>query len=93
MVKPRWAKSPPQPRSICRVLVMKPLKLYHVVAGVTTNDTNTCVVLFATTESKDHQSTEAQHGELEEIHCASSLGGKSSSIAACQCINSPCKVL
>ena len=28
------------------------------------------------TESKNDQNSEAQHGELEEIYCASSLGGK-----------------
>lgn len=49
--------------------------------------------MFATTENQDHQSTEAQHGELEEIHCASSLGGKSSSSATFQHINSSYQVL
>lgn len=73
--------------------VMKPLKLYHVVDGVTINDINTYLISFATTENQDDQSTEAQHGELEEIHCASSLGGKSSSCATCQYINSPNQVL
>ena len=59
----------------------------------TTDDINTYLVLFATTENQDHQSTEAQHGELEEIHCASSLGGKSSTSATCQYINSPYQAL
>jgi len=54
---------------------------------------NIYLVLVATTENQDHQSTEAQHGELEEIHCASSLGGESSYIAAFQYINSPNQVL
>jgi len=81
----------PRSQSNCLVPLMKPLKLYHVVTCVVT-----CViylVLVATTENQDHQSTEAQHGELEEIHCASSLGGESSYIAAFQYINSPNQVL